>query len=143
MLGRFLLIFVHDITWPRARIHWPCQYEIHFFDFWLLCCWDDFRIDFWLIFGRFGGRKSSKNRPKIDQKSGEKSYAILDGSWRALGAILDGFWLQVGGQVGAKLAPKSEEMGYRDDVNKSSKIWSRGGTRLVREWSASKSGPGP
>ena len=22
----------------------------HFFDFWLLCCWDDLLIDFWSIF---------------------------------------------------------------------------------------------
>ena len=43
----------------------------------------------------------------------------------ALGAILGGFWAQVGGQVGAKLAPKSEEMGYQDDVKKSSKNKSR------------------
>ena len=44
-----------------------------------------------------------------------------------LRAIFGGFWGQVGGQVGAKLAPKSEEMGYQDDVNKSSKIWRRKG----------------
>ena len=56
----------------------------------------------------------------------------------ALGSIFDGFGGQVGGQVGAKLAPKSEEMGYQDDVKKSSKIWRRGGTR----WSAVvRSGP--
>ena len=50
----------------------------------------------------------------------------------ALGSIFDGFWAQVGGQVGAKLAPKSEEMGYQDDVKKSSKIWRRGGQQVVR-----------
>ena len=44
--------------------------------------------------------------------------------------IFDGFWAQVGGQVGAKLAPKSEEKGYQDDVKKSSKIWRRKGTRV-------------
>ena len=55
----------------------------------------------------------------------------------ALGSIFDGFGAQVGGQVGAKLAPKSEEMGYQDDVKKSSKIWRRGGTRVVRSGSGS------
>ena len=45
----------------------------------------------------------------MDPKSHKKEDAILDGSWRALGAILGGFWFQVGGQVGAKLAPKSEK----------------------------------
>ena len=54
----------------------------------------------------------------------------------ALGWIFDGFWGQVGGQVGAKLAPKSEEMGYQDDVKKSSKIWRRGGRQVVRRWYA-------
>ena len=39
-------------------------------------------------------------------------------------------------QVGAKLAPKSEKIGYQDDVKKSLKILSRGGTR----WSAVVSG---
>ena len=48
-----------------------------------------------------------------------------------LGQIFGGFGAQVGGQVGAKLAPKSEERGYQDDVKKSSKIWSRGGTRVA------------
>ena len=33
----------------------------------------------------------------------------------ALGSIFGRFWAQVGGQVGVKLAPKSEEMGYQDD----------------------------
>ena len=56
----------------------------------------------------------------------------------ALGSIFDGFGAQLGGQVGAKLAPRSEEMGYQDDVKKSSKIWSREWTRVdavVRRWS--------
>ena len=109
---------------------------------WLLCCWVDFLIHFWLIFGGCGCRKSTKNQPKINPKSDQKQDAILDASWMALGAILDGFWSQVG-RIGAKLAPKSEEMGYQDDVKKSSKIWRCGGTQVVREWSASKFGPGP
>ena len=52
-------------------------------------------------------------------------------SWKALGAILGGVWLQVGRQVGAKLAQKSEKTGYQDDVNKSSTIWSREGHAAV------------
>ena len=40
----------------------------HFFDFWLLCCWDDLLIDFWSNFVDFG----VENRPKIDPKSIEK-----------------------------------------------------------------------
>ena len=52
----------------------------------------------------------------------------------ALGSIFDGFWGQVGGQVGAKLAPKSEERGYQDDVKKSSKILSRNGHTRVPQW---------
>ncbi len=43
---------------------------------------------------------------------------MLDGSWRVLGAIWGGFWLQVGGQVEAKLAPKSEKWGFQDEVKK-------------------------
>ena len=44
----------------------------------------------------------------------------------ALGSIFGRFGAQVGGQVGAKLAPKSEKMGgYQSDVNKSSKNKSR------------------
>ena len=46
ILAPFLLNFVHNITWPRARIQWPCQYEVHFFDFSLLGCWVDFLMDF-------------------------------------------------------------------------------------------------
>ena len=53
----------------------------------------------------------------------------------ALGLILDEFWAQVGGQVGAKLAPRSEEMVYQIDVKKTSKIWSRGDPQVLRTWS--------
>ena len=45
----------------------------------------------------------------------------------ALGSIFGRFWAQVGGQVGVKLAPKSEKMGYQNDVKKSYKKKSRGG----------------
>ena len=70
----------------------------------------------------FRNDKSMKNRSKIDQKSikksDQKSDAILDRFWMALGSIFDRFWAQVGGQVGAKLAPKSEKWGSQDDVKK-------------------------
>ena len=45
----------------------------------------------------------------------------MDGFWKALGPILERFWAQVGGQVGAKLAPKSEKLELQDDVKKTSK----------------------
>ena len=68
--------------------------------------------------GRFGGRKSTKNRSKIYPKGDRKQYESWDGFWMALGSIFGGFWAEVGGQVGAKLGPKSEEIGYQDDVKK-------------------------
>ena len=71
----------------------------------------------WLL-DRFLVDLGIENPSKIDANSDRKRDAILDASWRALGQIWDGFWLQVGGQVGAKLAPKSEKWGPQDDVNK-------------------------
>ena len=56
--------------------------------------------------------------PKINPKSDQKQDAILDASWMALGAILVGFWLQVGGQDEAKLAPKSNIIGYQIEYQK-------------------------
>ena len=53
LLYGFLYIFVANITWPRARFHRPCRVIMNFFVFWLLWCWVDFLIEFWLIFGRF------------------------------------------------------------------------------------------
>ena len=76
----------------------------------------------------FRGRKSIKNQSKIDPKGDRKQDGSWDGFWMALGLIFGGLCAHVGGQVGAKLAPKSEEMGYQDDVKKSSKIWRRKGT---------------
>ena len=40
----------------------------------------------------------------------------------ALGSIFGGCWLQVGRQVGAKLAPRSEKRAYQDNVKKSFEI---------------------
>ena len=70
-------------------------------------CWVDYLIDFWLILGGFGARKSTKIRSKINAKGDQKLDASWDGFWRLLGSILGGFLVQVGGQVGAKLALKS------------------------------------
>ena len=47
------------------------------------------------------------------------------------GKILDWFWVQNGGQVGNKLAPKSEKRMSQDDIKKSSKIWSSKSFRPV------------
>ena len=66
----------------------------------------------------------------------------MDGFWKALGPILERFWGQVGGQVGAKLAPKSEKLELQDDVKKHQKKEAtksgRGGLRVE-----SSRGPGP
>ena len=43
---------------------------------------------------------------------------MLDASWMALGAILAGFWPQLGGQDEAKLAPKSNIIGYQIEYQK-------------------------
>ena len=109
MLGSFLLIFRHNIKWPKQQNHWKNLGFLMIFTFWLLGCCDDLMIEFWLVFDRFGGRKSTKNRSKIDPKNDRKQDASWDGFWIALGSIFDRFWAQVGGQVGAKLAPKSEK----------------------------------
>ena len=61
------------------------------------------------MFGGFGRRKSINNRSKFSPEGDRKQDASWDGVWMALGSIFGGFWLQVGGQVGAKLAPKSEK----------------------------------
>ena len=88
-----------------------------------------------MIFDRLGGRKSIKNQSKIDPKTDRKQDASWDGFWIAVRSTFDRFWAQLGGQIGAKLAPTSREMGYQDDVKKSSNKKSRKGTRVVREWS--------
>ena len=57
----------------------------------------------------------------------------LEPNWANLGQLRPSR-TQVGGQVGAKLATKSEKMGYQDDVKKVVKIWSRGGYAMVTQW---------
>jgi len=59
-----------------------------------------------------------ENLSKIDPKGDRKQYESWDGFWMALGSIFGGFWAEVGGQVGAKLAQKSQEMGCQDEVKK-------------------------
>ena len=66
--------------------------------------------------------KSSQEASKIDQKGHRKQDASWLGIWRPLGTIFGPFWLQVGRQVEAKLAPKSEKTRYQDDIKKTSKI---------------------
>ena len=75
-----------------------------------------------MVFDRFGGRKSTKNRSKIDPKVDRKQDASWDGFWMALGTIFGGFWDVVGAHVGTKLAPKSKKMGCQEDVKKTSKF---------------------
>ena len=62
----------------------------------------------------FGTQNRSKKGSKIRCDFGW----ILEGSWSGFGAILERFWAQVGGQVGAKLGPKSEKWRSQDDVKK-------------------------
>ena len=63
-------------------------------------------------------QKSTQEAPKINKKRHRKYDASWLGIWNPLGTILGGFWLQVGRQVGAKLAPKCEKWGSQDDVKK-------------------------
>ena len=70
--------------------------------------------------------KMEPRRAKMEPRRGK-----LEPSWANLGQ-LEPTWSQVGGQAGAKLATKSEKMGYQDDVKKIVKIWSRSGPQVVR-----------
>ena len=80
-------------------------------------------------------QKSTQEAPKIDKKGYSKLDASWLGIWNPLGTDLTGFWVQVGRQVGAKLAPKSEKIGHRKINKIHQKIVMRG--RQVG-W-----GPGP
>ena len=51
----------------------------------------------------------SQNRSKIGSRRYLKQDTSLNRFWMALGSIFGRFWIQVGRQVGAKLAPTSEE----------------------------------
>ena len=72
--------------------------------------------------------------PKMEPRRAkmEPRRAKLEPSWANLGQ-LGPTWSQVGGQVGAKLATKSEKMGYEEDVKKVDKIWSRSGSAGVTQ----------
>ena len=59
-------------------------------------------------------RSISKSYPKGDRKQN----GSWDGFWTARGAIVGRCWLQVGGQVDAKLPPKSLKWRPREDVRK-------------------------
>ena len=67
---------------------------------------------------------------KINPESDQKQDAMLDASWMALGPILSGFWLQVGRQDEAKLAPKSNIIGYQIEfIKKVQTEWPRSGNK--------------
>ena len=74
---------------------------------WLLCCWVEFVIDFWLIFWGFGDQKCIKNPSKKSSRIWCDFWCVLDGSWerfwRDFGSKLGANW----DQVGAKLEPKA------------------------------------
>ena len=98
-------------------------------------CWDDVLIDLLSISERFLDRKSLQNQSKINPKTYRKQDASWDGFWIALGSIFRRFWGQVGGQVGAKLAPKSKDMGTKTmskNHQKSGHAVVRSGTQVVR-----------
>ena len=67
-------------------------------------------IDF---FQRFGVDFAVENLTQIYSKCDRKQDASWDGLWMALGSIFAGFWASVGGQVAAKLAPKSKNDGSK------------------------------
>ena len=77
--------------------------SLMFFNFWLLCCWDDLLIDFWSILGLKISEKSNKNQSKKESKIRCKLGWILDGSWTDLGAILGPSWGAKWCQVGTKI----------------------------------------
>ena len=79
-------------------------------------------------------QKSTQEAPKIDKKGYSKHDASWLGIWNPLGTNLGGFWVQVGRQVGAKLAPKSEKIGYRKINKKSSKTSHKTSTRRQGSW---------
>ena len=60
----------------------------------------------------------TKIHQKSIQKGDRKQDAMWDGCLMALGSIFGQFWTQVEGQVGAKLAPKSENLEIQEDIKK-------------------------
>jgi len=76
-------------------------------------CWKAFGLIFGWIWRWFWAPSWSQNRPKITQKGSKKQDVILNRFWMALGPILGGFGRQVGSQVGANMAPKSEKWGTK------------------------------
>ena len=104
--SHFLKIFVHVMTWPRARLYCKLQYKIVFFMFCLLCCSIVFFCCFLVIFVRLGGQKPTKNRANIDQKRDAKLDA----------------WVALGGLLGSKMAPRWRSNGHpkpiQNDIGK-------------------------
>ena len=52
------------------------------------------------------------------------------------------FGAQVGGEIGAKLAPESKEIEHQDNAKKSSKIWSRAGWQAADPLAPNRIPPG-
>ena len=113
----FLSIFYHNMTWPRARIHWPCQYEIHIFAFLFLCCWDDLSIDFYCFFVVLG----MENRQQIDQKSMQKAIENKMQVGMGFGWLLDRFLVDFGSKLGGKLGPSWHQYRRKLDTKTISK----------------------
>ena len=65
-----------------------------------------FLTDFWSILGPTWPPKSTKNRPKIDQKSIKKAIQLPIDFLIDFGSILDRFWSHLGLQVGRPRGPK-------------------------------------
>ena len=64
-------------------------------------------------------QKSIQEASKTDEKGYRKYDASWLGIWSPLGTDLGGFWVQVGRQVGAKLAPKSQNLEIQEHIKNS------------------------
>ena len=83
---------------------------------WLLCCWDDWLIDCWLIvFIYLGVENTTEAKTKIIHKASENT---MQGGW-----LLDGSWIDVWSSLDPSQRPSwnqvsKEDMGYQEDVKK-------------------------
>ena len=101
---------------------------------WLLCCWVEFVIDFWLIFWGFGDQKCIKNPSKKSLRIWCDFGCVLDGSW-------EGFWRDFGskseaswGQVGAKLGPSWSQKPSKNDAENEMRFWMASWRLLAGSW---------
>ena len=107
------MILGPNSTWPEARNHCKILCFLRIFGFSMFGCWKAFGLIFGWIWRWFWAPSWSQNRPKITQKGSKKQDVILNRFWMALGPILGGFGRQVGSQVEANMAPKSEKWGTK------------------------------